>query len=97
MATIGELQTSWNNLGQALSDACSGVSGGGCTGALGKHTQLSRRTSAWNRLPDQSAGYDPVIASLDNASAQLGGGASAGALASANQAMGRVQALLDNA
>jgi hypothetical protein len=97
MATIEELQTSWNNLGQALGDACSGVNGGGCTGALGRHAQLSGRISAWNRLPAESAGYVAIIGSLDQASQQLAGGASSGALVSAGQAMSQVQTLLDNA
>ena len=97
MATFDELQTSWGNLGQALDDACAGTASGGCMGALAKLAQISGRVGDWNRLPNESADYDPVIASLDQASQQLAGGASAGALASANQAMEEVEALLDNA
>jgi hypothetical protein len=97
MATFEALQTSWSNLGQALDDACANTDGGECTGALVRLGQISGRVADWNRLPDESAGYDTVIATLDHASQQLAGGASSGALSSANEAMDQVETLLDNA
>lgn len=102
MAEFEALQTSWTRLRQALSSKCSGTSGDvgeHCTGAILRHAQISGRVADWNALPANDARYDPVIAALNGARQQLsaasGNAAMLAALASANNAMTMVEALLD--
>ena len=103
MATFEALQSSWSNLDETLSDQCSGTDGNvgsHCTSALGRHAQISARVADWNALPANDGRYDSVIAALDSARQQLSGasndpGPMLGALASANNAMSMVEALLD--
>ena len=102
MATFEALQTSWTQLRQTLNSKCSGTGGTvgeHCTGAILRHAQISGRVGDWNALPGSDPRYDPVIAALNGARQQLsaasGDAAMLAALASAQNAMSMVEALLD--
>ena len=104
MASKQELRSAFDRQGQAMPNCCSGASGPVgdlCLGLSGRRSIIAGRVSDWNALPQQSPGYDSVIADLDQSSALLqsaGNDAQCGAaIEAAHSALDGLEALLDGA
>lgn len=101
MATKNDLRTAFDNQGHAMPQCCAGAQGqlgGDCVGLAGRRMQIANNVGAWNALPPDSPSYDPVIAGLNQSTAQLNAAGSdaecTAAIAQAHVALNGLQALL---
>lgn len=101
MATKIDLSTAFDNQGNAMPQCCAGAQGqlgGDCLGLSGRRMQMANNVGAWNALPATSQSYDPVIAGLNQSTAQLSAAGSneacIAAIAQAHVALDGLQALL---